>query len=119
MRDSIKSIVDKYGTSRLHYSLIAFGATASTKISFSAKLPDKDAIKRYIDGITLPRGGPALDQALIEAKNVFDGAGVRPNAKKVCIQNKQCAEGADLVGEGGGVHPPNDSKVPFFLVNLV
>lgn len=61
----------------------------STKLSFSTQLVDKDGLKRLLDNTrTGLRGGPVLDQALIEAKKVFDGSGVRSNARKVCIDNK-------------------------------
>lgn len=51
-------------------------------MSISCILPQ---IKTYFNSISRPSGEPNLEQALSEAKKLFDQASPRPNAKKVLV----------------------------------
>lgn len=85
IRNTIKSIIDQYGTQRLHYSLLVFGSRTVSSFTFSNKLPDKDQVKRLVDNAGRQYGDPALNLALKEATKTFNGDGVRQDARKVCL----------------------------------
>ena len=53
MKNIIKSIIDTYSAEKLRYSLVVYGQTASTKISFTEKTSDA-SLKIFIDAI--PKG---------------------------------------------------------------
>lgn len=38
MKDTIKTIVQTYGTEQIHFSLIVYGTTATTRVSFAAQV---------------------------------------------------------------------------------
>jgi len=75
MKDTINSIIDTCGSNRLRYSLIIFGSQASTRLSFAEKMPESDNLKRFIGNLPRLAGSPAIDKAMEEAKNLFNGQG--------------------------------------------
>ena len=56
MKDTIKSIVDKYGTSKIHYNVVIYGTLAIPTLDFSDKTLTKEDVKNYIDLLPKPRG---------------------------------------------------------------
>ena len=56
MKDSVKSIVDKYGTSKIHYSLVLYGKQAVPMMKFSDKALTKKDFKEQIDILPKPKG---------------------------------------------------------------
>ena len=85
MTGIIKSIAREYGTDKIHYGLITFDTEASIEIPFSTNIDSAEALKSLIDVIPMETGGPAIDEALEEAKALFGGDGVRYDAQKVLV----------------------------------
>ena len=60
MKDAVKSIVDKYGTSKIHYGVILYGRQADTMLEFSDKIMSEAEVKQFIDGLPKPKGNREL-----------------------------------------------------------
>ena len=85
LKKAIRLIVDKYGTSKIKYAVIPFGALPVTKISFEDKFPNVDSLKQAIQGIIRPQENGNLKKLLTEAKGLFTRSSARPWAKKVLL----------------------------------
>ena len=85
MKDTIKWIIGKYGTDKLQYSVILFGADAVTELNFGSKVSTPNVLIQLVRGLSRRSGEPDLDKALEEATKAFQSAGVRLNARKVNI----------------------------------
>jgi hypothetical protein len=85
MKDTIKDIIDRYGTDNIHYSVIVYGARPVIVTSFADAIPTAAVLKRRIEAAPREQGGAALDRALEEAKKIFEGRGGRANAKKILV----------------------------------
>ena len=83
MQDSIKSIIDTYGASNLRYSVMTFGDSSKILAPFGERSPDE--ITTIIESVMPSSGTPDLENALVEAKKLFDGVGARPDAKKILV----------------------------------
>ena len=83
MKDIIKSMIDRYGTSSIQYAVITFGNVPITRISFNTAFIGDEALKSLIDSVR-KSSGAFLNRALRGAKNFFELQG-RPNAKKVLV----------------------------------
>lgn len=84
MRDTLKSIIDEYGSKQIDYSVILYGSSAEQKIRFDQNFSSDDALKASIDKIGRATGSPALVDTLEEAKKLFQDSSLRPKAIKVC-----------------------------------
>lgn len=90
MKDIIKWIMDKYGTERLEYSVIVYGGSASTQVTFG-EIFDSDAeLIKAVGSVPRVLGGPSLDEALEAAKDQFESPLIRPNAAKVMLACHYC-----------------------------
>lgn len=87
IRDTIKTIIDRYGTKKIHYAIIVYADTATTKLNFGERdqLSSDDALKQVIDSIPRAPGEPAVEKALEEAKKLFESPAARPQALKVLL----------------------------------
>ena len=86
MKDTINSIIDKYGISKIHLSLMVFGDNADRKINFKDSFSSSKSLKSYINLIPKLSGGPVLGQALQQAVHLFKSdEGARPGVKKVLV----------------------------------
>ena len=85
MRNTIKSIIQQYGTDRVHYSVIIFGSIATTHFDFSNAPPDQDDLIRLVGRLPKAVGRPDLVKALEDAKRVYELQEVRPNARRVLV----------------------------------
>jgi hypothetical protein len=85
MKETINSIVEKYGSNKIHYGFIVFGSTASIKVNLGEEFPSDEKLKNFIASTPRTRGRPSLDNALNEAKTLFEGRAARPKAKKVLV----------------------------------
>ena len=81
MKDTITSFADMYGVAKINYAVITYGQTQRKWVDFQNQPSDFDDMKKTLDAITRESGIVALDDALEEAKKLFDGA--RPQARKV------------------------------------
>ena len=85
MQDIIKSVMDKYPTSNIFYSVLSFGDPPVVHINFDDKLSDEDR-KRAIDSIDKTTGEASLDKALETARGLFKtAASQRPTAKNILV----------------------------------
>ena len=48
MKDILKAIVQKFGSNRIHYSVITFGDPPITELPFSRRLSSDEDLKRFI-----------------------------------------------------------------------
>lgn len=85
MKDTISWIIGRYGTDKLRYSVILFGADANTELNFDENVSTPNKLIQFVQSLSRRSGGPDLNKALDEAKKVFESAGARPGARKVDI----------------------------------
>lgn len=85
IKDTINTIIEEYGISRLRYALIVFGREASLKLSFSDESADVNSLMAKITSTQRPVGEPNLQRALEEAMKMFESDASRPAAKKVLV----------------------------------
>lgn len=84
IKDTMKSIIDRYGKSDIRYSFILFGDEPFERVSFAESqrytvATLKDRINRFTR-----ISGAALDKTLEEAKEIFERT-ARPDAKEVLV----------------------------------
>jgi hypothetical protein len=86
IKETIKMIIDQYGTKKIHYAVIVYSNTATTKLNFDEReqLVDDKELKNLIDSIPRGTGPPAVIEAIEEAKKLFESSAARPHAHKVC-----------------------------------
>ena len=56
MKDTVKSIVDKYGTSKIHYSVVLYGTRVVPMLMFSDKTLTVEEFKGQISILPKPKG---------------------------------------------------------------
>ena len=77
---------------------MSYGDIPKILAPFAERSPDD--LKAIIQSVMPSSGTPDLEKALLEAKKLFDGAGARPEAKKillVVIDNKSGNEKVDII----------------------
>ena len=92
MKDIIKWIIDKYGTQRQEYSVIVYGGSASTQVTFGEIFDSDDELIKAVGSMPRVSGAPSLDEALEAAKDQFESPLIRPNAAKVMHACYYCFE---------------------------
>ena len=92
MKDIIKWIIDKYGTQRLEYSVIVYGGSASTQVTFGELFDSDDELIKAVGNMPRVSGAPSLDKALEAAKDQFESPLIRPKAAKVMRGCHYCCE---------------------------
>ena len=93
MKETISSVIEQYGQSRLRYSVIVFGSTPTIKVSFSDLFANKDQLKTLVAAVPRSRGSN-LAKTLQEAKNMFQGsAGVDTNKILVIMTDRKSDSG--------------------------
>ena len=102
MQNSIKSIIETYGATSIHYGLMVFGDRPKTLATFGEGLSPKD-FKRRLESASAVSGVPDLKTALEQGKKLFDGPGARPNAKRflVIITDSNSENDKDDLKEAG------------------
>ena len=86
--DVVKEVTKRFFSNRVKYGLIVFGKVASIRISFRDRFRDPRQLESYIDSIAGNNDEPALDQALVSAKRLFESESARKDAQKVCVNEK-------------------------------
>jgi uncharacterized protein YegL len=84
MKNTIRSIMDQYGSVKLHYSVIVFGEEAKTMINFSDDFSISD-LKSQVRTFPRSSGGPSITNALEKAKKLFEDHAVRPDAHRILV----------------------------------
>lgn len=82
IKESLRVIIDIYGTGNIRYGIILFGSSSVIAKAFGERYEDDDALKSAILSFQRPSGEPNLKQALRKAKMMFDASTTRPSAKK-------------------------------------
>lgn len=85
MKSTVNRIIQQYGITRIHYSVIVFGSSPTTHFDFSRTFPNKDDLIRVISNLSKKSGDPDLAKALESVSKVYELKQVRPNAKKVVV----------------------------------
>ena len=85
MKDTISWIIGRYGTDKLRYSVVLFGADARTELNFDEDVSTPNKLIQLVQSLSRRNGGSDISKALDEAKKVFESAGARPEARKVDI----------------------------------
>lgn len=84
IKDTLKSVIDRYGKNDIRYSFILFGEEPSERVRFTeSERYTIELLKDRIDRLSRISGA-ALDKALDEAKKMFEDT-ARPDAKKVFV----------------------------------
>lgn len=83
VKEIVKSIIIKYGTERLEYSLIVYGESASPQVMFGDIFKSNAELITAVESVPAVSGVPSLDKALEESKLQFESPFIRPNAAKV------------------------------------
>lgn len=83
MKKVVKDVVNTHGISSMRYGVVLFADFSITYIPLSQTFPNKSALTTLFDSFPRPQGEPDLRKALIEAKEMFDKAPARPEAKQV------------------------------------
>lgn len=86
MKDTLKSMIDEYGSKEINYSVIVYGSSVEQKITFDQTFSDDEALKESLDRMGRATGVPALVETLEEAKKVFEGSNLRGSSIKVCSE---------------------------------
>lgn len=85
MKETVRLVIDHYGTERVLYSITIFDDVARRIVRFNDKFAT-NALKSYINLIRRKTGTPDIANVLRDAENMFKNApGARPNAKKVLV----------------------------------
>ena len=85
IKETAKTIVDKYGFERVRYAVIVFGTTPKVAVGLNDLLSDRETFKRLLDVIPRQRGTGDLTKTLLESQRLFQTATRRPNARKVLV----------------------------------
>ena len=118
MKDTIKAIMDTHVTSEIHYSIIIFGTTANTVVSFANKPPTTEILKEILTRASRESGPPNLKNVLEKSKEVFEGSGLRPNATKTLIIITDKKSSSDANELPGLVKQMEDKKVRIISVAI-
>ena len=100
MKNILKSIVEKYGSSKIRYSVIVYGDNPSVKMRFSDIFTTDKNLMSFLDMIPRTSGLPSLQRVLVQAKRIFDES-PRENARKalVIISDKKSGSRPENVRE--------------------
>ena len=82
-KEIAKNIIDNEKESDILYGTIVYGSDTSIKSKFK-DMPDKTAVKKFIDGLSWIDDGKKLDHALLQANKLFKDHG-RPKSRKILV----------------------------------
>ena len=101
IKDAMDFIITYYGADRIRYAVITFGSSSYEEVSLQDGR-SVDELEELIDRIPRALGVPNLQLALEKAKDVFDKASDRPEAKKflVVVMDSKSSNDADEVEKG-------------------
>ena len=82
-KEAISYIIDTYGTNSIHFAVIFFGRDVAPVIGF--QYATSQQLENLLQNQTRLLGGPALDEALKKAREVFESPGARRDARRVLV----------------------------------
>ena len=100
MKDTLKSVADKYGTGSLRYSFIVFSNTSNLIVRFSEKYSTIDELKASVEALPSATGGVSFLEVIESAKEAFRDSGVRKGATHVLVILTDGTSGEDEVEIG-------------------
>ena len=112
IKDSLDFIMTYYGAERIRYAVITFGLSSYEDVSFQDGRT-VDELRELVDRIPRASGVPDLKESLEKAKDVFDKATDRPEAKKflIVVMDSESSSGPDEVQQGAEALEKEDIKV--------
>ena len=117
VKDTIKSVIDRYGKSDIRYSFIIFGNEPSERVRFTeSERYTIEILKDRVDRLARISGA-ALDKALDKAKKMFEDT-ARQDAKKVLVvimDQKQSGDRDKAKGKAGELKNAGVKVVPVVL----
>ena len=117
MKDIVKSMVVKYGSHKIRYSVIIYGENPSIKLRFSDIFRSDKNLISFIDIIPRTLGVPSLEKALTEAKKVFKES-PREKARKVLVVIADKKSGSAPDDVKGKARPLVDAGIKVIPVAL-
>ena len=123
MKDTVSSIIERYGIGKVRYSVILFGDTIGKPYGFGDKLPGKEDLMNLVLKLpkrSLGKGKPVLAGALKKALDDFNGAKVRAGSTKVLVvmmDNKSGLVPDDLRRKSQPLHDKGVVVVPVAISN--
>ena len=118
MKDVIKSAVDTYAMRKLRYGIVVYGSKPVTWTDFGDEFSSDEDLKTLIDSLPRPKDRPALDEALIKGKELFDKSQDRPNAKKVLVVITDKKSTSNLVDVEDAAKPLEKSGIKLIPVAI-
>ena len=71
MKNVITSVVTRYGTNRIHYSLMTYEDDVTVRISFKERIKNPSSLLPSINVLPKSSGPSSIEKALIEGKSGF------------------------------------------------
>ena len=117
IKDSLDFIMTYYGAERIRYAVITFGSSSYEDVSFQDGRT-VDELRERVDSIGRASGVPDLKESLDKAKDVFDKASDRPEAKKFLIvfMDSKSSSGPDEVQQGAEALEKEGIKVIYHVL---
>lgn len=84
IKETITSIIDRYGTMNIRYAMIFLGSDDVATIDFDY-YTTSEQLKNLITNLDRLSGDTALDEALKAARSMFKSPGARDDAQKVLV----------------------------------
>lgn len=114
IKDSLDFIMTYYGAERIRYAVITFGLSSYEDITFQDGRT-VDELRERLERIPRASGVPDLKESLEKAKDVFDKATDRPEAKKflIVVMDSKSSSIAVEVQQGAEALEKEDIKVSY------
>ena len=119
IKDTLDFIMTYYGAERIRYAVITFGSSSYEDVNFQEGRT-VDELRERVDRILPASGVPDLKESLEKAKDVFDKATDRPEAKKflIVVMDSKSSSGPDEVQEGAEALEKEDIKVSYHVLRI-
>ena len=116
IKDSLDFIMTYYGAERIRYAVITFGLSSYEDITFQDGRT-VDELRERLERIPRASGVPDLKESLEKAKDVFDKATDRPEAKKflIVVMDSKSSSGAVEVQQEAEALEKDGIKVSYHL----
>lgn len=119
IKDSLDFIMTYYGAERIRYAVITFGSSSYEDVSFEDGRTVGE-LREQVERIPRASGVPDLKESLEKAKDVFDRATDRPEAKKflIVVMDSKSSNGPDEVQKGAEPLEKEGIKVSYYVLLL-
>lgn len=119
IKDSLDFIMTYYGAERIRYAVITFGSSSYEDVSFEDGRTVGE-LREQVERIPRASGVPDLKESLEKAKDVFDKATDRPEAKKflIVVMDSKSSNGPDEVQKEAEPLEKEGIKVSYYVLLL-